>query len=191
MQYGLKLVTPPAVEPVSVAEARLHCYVDDPMQDNLLMGFITAARQHIETVCNRALITQTWELVLDAWPKADREIILPRSPLQRIESITYTDNTGADRELPTYLCDTSSEPGRVGPAFGLFWPGVPLQPMGAIKVRYVAGYGDAEQVPQSFKQAILLLVGQWFENRENVVVGSNTRELPFAVKSLIAPYVVR
>lgn len=67
---AIKLVTAPGVEPVTLAEAKVHLRVDMTMtDDDLLIGnLITAARVHAENVCRRAFVTQQYALYLDAFP---------------------------------------------------------------------------------------------------------------------------
>jgi uncharacterized phiE125 gp8 family phage protein len=66
---GLRQIAAPTVEPISLAEAKLHLRVDFPDDDLLISSLIMAARFDAENKCNRALITQQWELVLDGFPR--------------------------------------------------------------------------------------------------------------------------
>src|SRR3974377_2319928 len=66
----LDLITPPAVEPVTLAEAKQHARVEYPDDDALITGMIVAARRMAETRLRSALITQTWNLYLDSFPSA-------------------------------------------------------------------------------------------------------------------------
>jgi len=168
IQRALKSVTPPASEPVTLAEAKLHVRQDLDTDDTLITGLITAAREEVERICWHALLTQTWELVLDRWPAGDA-IELPRPPLQSVTSVKYTDSSGAETtwSAANYVVDTDSTPGRIVLAYSVTWPTVVLQPTGGIRVRYVAGWTSAANVPQAIKQALLLLVGHWYENRED------------------------
>ncbi len=182
------LSTPPALEPVSLAEAKTHCRIDGSDDDDYLAGLITAARVYLEEVMRRAFLTQTWRASLDAWPD-DSEITLPRAPLQSVISIVYKDSSGAQTtlaETDDYLVDTDSEPGRIVPAVNKNWPETALYPINPIQITYIAGYGDApENVPATIRQAIRLLVGHWYENREATMSGATAREIPLAVDSLI------
>ncbi|MEI9964384.1 MAG: phage head-tail connector protein [Caulobacteraceae bacterium] len=77
------LVTPPAVEPVSVAEIKAHARVDFADDDALLAAFGVAARQHFERQTNRSLISQSGALIFGASPMghcAWRTGLCPRSP---------------------------------------------------------------------------------------------------------------
>lgn len=186
---ALTLVTAPAVEPIDLATAKAHLRVDITDDDSLITALITAARQHVEVITRRALITQTWDLSLDAWPEGNT-ILVPLPPLQSMASITYKDSAGTVYTMPAtnYIVDTAEEPGRIVLAYGKLWPSVTLYPAGAITVRFTAGYGNAVAVPQTIKHAILLLVAQWYENREATVGGAVQREIPFAVEALLWPY---
>jgi uncharacterized phiE125 gp8 family phage protein len=184
---GLVLITPPAEEPVSLAEAKLHLRVDVSDDDALINGLIQAARERAEDILRRALITQTWELTLDQFPSGD-EIELPFPPLQSVASIKYTNSNGDESVFSSddYIVDTAEEPGKVVLAYGSTWPSVTLYPTGAVAVRYVAGYGEAADVPQTFKQAMLLMAGEWYENRENATQPRQA-EIPLAAKNLLWP----
>lgn len=183
---ALVLVMPPAVEPVTLQEGKAHLRVDTTDDDVLISSLITAAREYCEAFQRRAYITQMWELVLDAWPNGP-EIRLPRPPLQSVVAVRYCDFSGTEYTLSPedYIVDTKSEPGRVVLAYGKTWPAVMLYPASPIAIRFTAGYGDPASVPAKVKQAILLLVGHWYENREAVTVGSVSRAVEFAVEALL------
>ncbi len=130
----LQLVTPPAEEPVSLAEARLHLRVDMDDDDALIRSLITAARQAAETLTGRQLITARWKLVLDAFPGPSsmgvpvgasfslpaHAILIPKCPIQSIVSIQYVDMSGAWPVMPPtdYTVDLACEPARITPVFG-------------------------------------------------------------------------
>jgi uncharacterized phiE125 gp8 family phage protein len=195
---GLSLVAGPALDPISLAEAKAHCRITSTDEDGLIAGYILAARQHVEVVCNRALITQTYDLFIDRdWPyyfdldwRCNRRLIeLPMAPARSVTSIVYVDSAGTSQVLAAdqYVVDVTTPIGRVVPAYGAVWPGVRCQPK-AIVVRFVAGYGDQPgSVPEPIRQAMLLLVGFWYENRESASA-TNLTELPFATAALLAPY---
>lgn len=188
MAWALVQVTAPAEEPVSVPEAKLHLRVDGDQEDQWIASVIAVAREHAETMLGRSLVEQTWRLSLDRFPPG-RVIRLPRPPLQAVTSVTYTAPDGSQHVLDEalYDVDTASEPGRIVLRPGASWPETATKP-GAVQIVYAAGYGAAANVPEVFKHAILLLVGHWYEHREQVVVGSNAATLPFAVEALLRPH---
>ncbi len=159
----LRLITPPAVEPVTLAEAKLFLRVDTTADDALITSLIKAARQKGEELSRRAFLTQTWDLVESQWP-ANLIFKIPRPPLQSVTSVTYIDYYQASALWTDYKFDINSEPGRV---ILRSVPGVSLLDAGGILVRFVAGYGDAaDDVPENLKTAVKALVGYWYENRQ-------------------------
>jgi len=192
------LVTPPATDPVTLVEAKAHCRVDIDDDDGYLAGVILAARQHLETETRRAFMQQTWDLTLDyAWPmeRIDgclrNRIVLTRPPVQSVTSISYIDTAGAAQTLAAdqyKLAKGDTGEWFVEPAYGVSWPYIRRE-MAAITVRFVAGYGsNPGDVPEPLRQAMLLLIGSWYENREAVNVGNIVNELPLAVASLVFPF---
>lgn len=183
---GLKLVTGPAVEPVTLAEAKAHLRVTGTDEDALVSALIVAARSFAEECTGRAFVTQTWDYVLDAFPCAAFE--LPKAPLQSVTSVSYVDTDGATQTLDSglYKVDAITDPGRIAPAYGETWPSTRAEE-NAVTIRFVAGYGLAAAVPQPIKQALLLMTGQQFEHREATAEGSWSR-LPLGVDALLGLY---
>jgi uncharacterized phiE125 gp8 family phage protein len=193
---SLTLVTGPLQEPVSLAEAKLHCRIDHDDEDAYVLGLIRAAREMIETWTHRAMVTQTWDQKGDAFPCG--AIVLPIAPVSAVTSITYLDTAGAMQTWSAlnYLTDLPSGPkaqkARVTPGHGVSYP-ITYGVMNAVTVRFVAGYGAVGAlVPMGLRQAIVLLVAHWYQNREAVVVsvGGTATPLPSGVEALIWPYVV-
>lgn len=193
------MITPPQTEPVTLAEAKAHLREDATDADTLkkITDLIKSAREYCEGFQNRAYVTQSQELVLDTWPSG-KEIIIPRPPLQSVESIKYKDKDGLEStwDPVNYIVDPDSAPGRVILGYQKAWPSVELQPAAAIRARFVSGYlptGEGEtadpagNVPQVVKQAMLLLIGHWYEHREAVVTGTISKEIELAVDALLWP----
>lgn len=188
---GLVMVTGPAEEPVSVEEAKLHLRVSTAADDALIGYLIAAAREWVETFCRRALVTQTWDLFLDAWPTGD-QIVLSYPPLRSVTSVQFhrADGTSGTVSSLEYVVDTASEPGRLRLVAGAGWPAAELRVVNGVQVRFSAGYGGAGDVPEGIRQAIKLLVGGLYENREEVIVaqGVSIGVLPFGVRALLSPF---
>lgn len=184
----LLMITEPSVEPVTLEEAKLHCRVDASEDDDLISGLITSARDWVESFDNRALITQTWELILDSFPGSDI-LKLPLPPLQSVSSIKYINDAGIEATFATtdYTVDWRSEPGRIRLMENESWPSVDLYIWNGVRIRFICGFGLAASVPERYKQAIKLLVGHWYENREQVMAGVTPSEIPFGVKALLWP----
>ena len=188
----LSLVTAAAEQPVTLAEAKAHLRVLTTDEDSLIGALVAAAAAHLEGrsgVLGRALVTQTWDVRFDRFPFAGNNgrIELPLPPLQSVTSVKYLDFTGTEVTLAAdqYAVDTGHMIGRLRPAYGLTWPSTRDED-GAVRIRFVAGYGSASAVPTPIKQAILLLVGHWWINRE--AAGDAKGPLAFAVDALTTPY---
>jgi uncharacterized phiE125 gp8 family phage protein len=160
--------------------------------DPLLNIFIKSARLAAERITNRALITQTWDLYLDAFPAW--ELFVPKPALQSVSSISYVDTDGVTRTLATseYLVDAKSEPGRITPVFGGIWPVTRWQ-TNAVTVRFVCGYGAANAVPESIKSWMLMRIKTLWDNRDPFVIASGSLiELPHSyVDGLLDDVTVR
>jgi uncharacterized phiE125 gp8 family phage protein len=180
------IITAPGTEPITLDEAKAHLRVDLEAEDTLIEALITAAREQAEAYLKRALVTQTWELYLDEFPE---QIDVPFPPLQSVTSIVYVDDDGVDQTLDTstYTVDAKAQPGRIVPAYDESWPSTRAVP-NAVTVQFVAGYGAASAVPLSIKQAMLLMIGDMYENRESFVIGQSVNELPLTSERLLWPY---
>ncbi|HNL98397.1 MAG TPA: head-tail connector protein [Accumulibacter sp.] len=179
----LASISPPATEPITLAEAKAHLRVDLTDDDALITALIVAARQYAESETGRSLITQSWRLVLDGFPGGSgpgtagpipsllpgNAILLDQAPVQSITSIQYLDTGGAWQTLPEteWVAELQSAPARITPAFGKTWPAA-LPQIGSVKVEFVAGYGEDAAVPQGIKIWMLLRLGALYENREEV-----------------------
>lgn len=165
-QFSMVTVTGPKVEPVTIDQVKLHTHVNNDDEDSLIQSWISSARRAAENFQNRAYITQTLEIRFDSWPCFP--MLIPRAPIQSVSSIKYVDTDGTEHTLDTadYIVDISSIPGRIGLAYAVTLPTTILQPIDAVRVQYVAGYGDkAESVPEYIKDAIMLYCSWRYENR--------------------------
>ncbi len=153
-----KIITQPSVEPVTLVEAKDHCRVDGTELDALFTGvIIPSARQSAEHEMGRALCTQTRELVLDAFPA---DCVLEGAPIQSLVSVKYLDTAGVEQTLDPQdvILDKDSEPGYLSLNYGMGWPETYDVP-NAVRVRYICGYGGAEDVPAAIKAWMLLAIG--------------------------------
>lgn len=181
-------IAAPASEPLDLATAKLHCRVDGTDDDALVTALIVAAREQAENETGRALVTQTWELVHDAFPEA---FVLRKAPIQSVTSLKYLDAiTGAEQTLNLVdtILDKDSEPGYLVPAYGKSWPDTWPVP-NAVRCRYVCGYGAAAAVPQAIKQWMLLAIGTMYTQRETMVIGDKVLSIPDRFwAALLDPY---
>jgi len=180
-----KLVSGPAVEPVTVAEQKAFSRVEYADDDSIISGVLKAARECAENATNRKLITQAWR----HYPADLRHIVLPFAPVQAVSSVTVWDEAGAAHVLTSgcYVADIISEPATLE-VKNLH--GIALRRHNPLAVEFVCGYGDSgAAVPESIRQAIMLLAAHWYENRVAVAeTALKFEELPMGVKYLLAPY---
>lgn len=187
---GLRLHTPPAVEPISVEEAKSHARIDIDADDTLLGDYIAAAREWAERYTRRQFCTATWEWTLDRFPCSSLQALLaPRPPLASVSEIRYVDQDGATQvwDAGEYQVDARSEPGRILPAYGHTWPATRAQ-LAAVTITFVAGYGDADDVPQALRTAVRMLVSHQYETREPIVTGTIVATVPLGVEALLRAY---
>lgn len=179
------LLAGPAEEPVSLAGAKAFLKVDDTAEDGLIATLIAAARLHIEGVTGRALLAQSWRVVLDDWPD-NRVVKLPVSPLIAVTEISATDDNGASHELA--LDQFAAGPDRlIVPRVVIGMP--MLQERHGIEIDYVAGFGtEPEEVPADIRQALLGLVAHWHEHRDAVIVAGSGAVVPSGFDRLVAAY---
>ena len=188
----LSLITPPAEEPVTLLEAKGHLRVDHATDNDLITLQIVAARQLIEAVTGRALITQTWRLDLPEFPTEPEPIVLPRAPTASITTVQYLDLQGTLTTLDAanylLLADAgpTAGPAQLVPAWNVLWPDTREQP-NAVRITFICGYGLAVAVPPPLKAAILLHVGDLYANREAATAGTTIAVNP-TVDRLTAPY---
>jgi uncharacterized phiE125 gp8 family phage protein len=191
VQYrSLTRQTSPAVEPVTLAEAKAHLRVDTATDDSYIATLITAAREWVEEYLDRALVHQQYVMRLDSFPY---EFELPRPPMATSGTatavvVTYTlgDDSTATLSSTQYRVDRNATPGVVRQLRAGTWPGN-LDDQNAVTVTWWAGYGaSGTSVPAAIRHAILMLVGHWYDgSRSGVVMGSISKEVEFGVKSLL------
>lgn len=162
---GLRLVTGPTIEPVSLAEAKAQLRLTGAEDDGLIAGYILTARRAAESYIRGALITQTWDYTIDyGWPWVNvggvlrYRIELPLHPVVSVSSVSYVDDDGATQTLSTnlYTVRTDGPVSYIEKAYNQEWPSVRSIPA-AITVRFVVGY-EPDAVPDEIKTAIMIHV---------------------------------
>jgi uncharacterized phiE125 gp8 family phage protein len=180
---SLQLTTPPAVEPVTLDDAKAHLRVDTTDDDALITSLISAARARAEWHTGRAFVTQSWVLWLDGWPHGNC-VEIPLPPLQAVTSLTTyaSDDAATVLDASLFQIDTASSPARVT----LKSPAViaNTRKLNAIAIAFDAGYGDAAaDVPQAIRTAILEMIAELYTNR-----GDLESDPPAIAQAMLAPY---
>lgn len=164
---AIKRTVEPALEPISLALAHLQCKPSSADEDELLSLYIAAAREEAETRTRLALITQTWEQTLDAFPCGGVAIKLLKPPVLEIVSVQYIDANGDVQTMAanSYLLDRRVSPGWLLPADGASWP-VAAAVIDAVTITLRAGFGpQPENVPASIRHWMLMAVTTSYESR--------------------------
>lgn len=199
LRHRMRRIARPEVLPVSLAEAKAHCRVFHSDDDGFITGLIMAAVAHLDGTdgwLGRALVTQSWEMVLDAFPR-DYRIRLPLAPVQSVDAVLYRAPDGSELTMADsrwYLANGGEGISWLSLEPQAGWPSTQTRD-GAVRVQFTAGYPAttdsppdlAGNVPEPIKAAILLMVGDMYENREERIVGATVAELP-TVQRLLAPY---
>lgn len=177
----VKLIIPPTTEPLLLLDALEHLRIDSDIdtEDTFVEQAISTCRGFVESITNRKLVTQTWELYLDGFPSKNY-INLPFGNLQSVESVVIKNCLGEETELAAttqYLVDSSSDPGRIVLPYSVSWPTFTPYPFNAVTIRFTCGYGAYMDVPQEYKAAIKLLIGDLYENREAQVILKANQEI--------------
>jgi uncharacterized phiE125 gp8 family phage protein len=186
-----KYIRPVATVAVATCDFSVDVIREQPYsaEDSLISALITAAREYCQGYQNRAFITQTWYLWLDAFPVGDFiKIPLPPMLAAPVPVITYydTEDTVATVAAADYFVDSVSEPARIILNYGESWPTTNLRPANGVCIEFAAGYGaTAASVPQVVRQAMLLLIGHLYDNRE-AGIDKALQEIPFGVKALLS-----
>lgn len=204
---NLAVLTPPAEEPVSLDTAKLHLRVTSTFDDALIAVLITSARELIEKEVRRSLVTRTYQLRMNRFPfwapawswnpmvferlpiGVYGHIHVPKPPLIQVNSIQYVDVNGTLQTLDPsqYLVDVGgSLQGTITPSYGNYFPQTRYQ-LDAVLISYDAGYGAAADVPASLVQAMLLMIGNWYRNRE-ATTETLMSELTLGAKALCSSF---
>lgn len=181
MWYPASIVTPAAGEPVTADQVKAQCRIDDTASDTLITRLIAVARAAVEARCGTRLVQQTISAKCDRFEDLAR---LPFGPVKSITSINYVDADGTEQTVATTVYEARID--GLDAAIVLkrdqSWPSIGFN--SRITVVAVVGY---ETIPPDLTHAMLLLIGGWFENREESVIGVTVDNLPdsLSVDSLL------
>ncbi|MGE0828215.1 MAG: head-tail connector protein [Hyphomonadaceae bacterium] len=180
---SITLLTPPASEPVSLAEAKLFLRVEHDAEDDLIALMIQSAREAVEAGCGRALITRRVRESLDIW-RADSigGALLSVGPATNVVAVRLIAANGSESliDAERYRLDGARDRPRL-----IFEAGLPtlLRSAGGVEVDYDAGLADAAaDLPVGLRLAVLHVAATLFETRQGEA------RIPEAARALMAPY---
>ena len=170
-----ELITASTTRLLTLEQAKLHCRCQHDAENDLFHGWIKAAEAFCQQHTQRALLTSTWRWIGPEFPTLDDEdapIELGVSPIQSISSVTYFDTEGDEIELDAedYQLEARIIAPRLYPGVDVSWPATQAGRIDAVTVEMVAGYTSLDLVPAQFTQAALLMIGEWYVNRETTQI---------------------
>lgn len=181
-----KVTTAPVNEPWTLSDVKNYLKVDTSADDTLITTLISAARQAAESYLNMALITQTITEKLDRLNSPT--LYLSVSPVISVSNFQYADsqNTTQTFASTNYVVDTFSKPARLSLAYGKTWPTL-YGNINDVTITYTAGFGtEASGVPTQIRQAMLMMIADSYDNREDYV-----KKMPTASQYLLNQYRVQ
>ena len=183
------VTTASTIQIISTAEAKVHLKVDTTVEDSYIDDLIAAATDSAQEYTNRFFMATKLKQVADTWNGISE---LFKSQVSSVTTISYYDSDGGLTEWDdtNYLIDTSSMPARVTLVPDGTLPDIQDR-VNAVIVDYTVGVTTAAEVPQAIKQAILLMIGNYYANRSEVVVGSQVNEMPLSAQYLLNQYRVQ
>ena len=174
----------PALEPVSLAEAKAWLRLSGDAEDDLVRALVVAARLMVEAEIGQVLIGQTWRLTGDRWPVGDA-IPVRVGRIIAVSAARIYDENGVATALPVQ--DFTIDNTRVPPVILTVNRTQPGRARAGIEIDLRLGYGEAAaDVPETIRLAIRRLVALWFEHRgdgEGTDVG-----IPASIRALIRPF---
>ncbi len=186
--YGkLVLKTAPTTTPISLAEAKSFLRIDSDFDDDntYITSLINVATSVVEEFTRRRLITQTFNIFYDEFPPY---IDLQIGEVASVTHIKYYDESNALQTLASsnYDVDTKIRPGRIYQSEDGDFPNTFDRP-NAVEVEFVVG-ASASDIPAPIIQGIFIIIGRYYENRQDVVMGTQVNEVPLMVNHLLTPY---
>jgi uncharacterized phiE125 gp8 family phage protein len=190
-----KVIVDVTEEPLTIAECRLHLRIDPDVNsddeethpdDTLILALLAAAREHCENFTGLSLAPKTLEIAMDEFPE-DTIVELPAGPVVSVTSVTVDGEVVAEAN---YELDTYTRPDRLLPVTE--WA-ASTATTNAIKIRYVAGYGDGTDetpIPYALRAAILLVLAHLYEHREDATERALS-SIPLGAKALMRPLRVK
>ena len=185
-----KVITAASSNVLTTTEVKSHLKVDTTADDTLIDNLIIAATNSCQEYTNRFFITTEITQYGDYWSDVGE---LFKSPVQTtLFNVKYYDTVGVLQTLNTskYTLDNISQPARLVAAPDESWPDI-IDGLNAVEINYKVGVDNASDVDNAIKQALLLTIGHWYQNREAVIVGRQVNEMPMSAKYLLDQYKIQ
>ncbi|EFL88956.1 head-tail connector protein [Ahrensia sp. R2A130] len=180
------IITPPALEPLTLADAKLHLRIEHADEDDFITQTIAAARQYVEAVTGERMLTQAWRQYVSDWP-SNRGVRLEISPVQSVVAVTAFDREGVPHQIAPE--DTELVRGS-RPQLLMFSASVdPSLAANGLEIDLTVGQGDLPtDVSPALRQAVAMLVAHWYEFRGAVSPSQQPVSLPAGLDALLRPF---
>lgn len=180
------VVAEPAAEPVSLNEAKKHLEIgdSDTAHDTQLASLIEQARQQWE----RDTAEYTTKRTVTLTVSEIGEMQFPHRPVSAISSITYYDSGNDSQTLSSSVYQLDTANNRLRLAYEQLWPATAAR-WDAVTITYTLGeHDDSTTVPAVAKQAMLLLIGYYFEDRDMMGRDANQAYERLVLKHMRSSY---
>ena len=190
-RFSKVLDTAATSEPIALSEAKLFLKVDTSDDDALIGTIISSAREYVENFTGYQLLSATYTQYLDKFPNKNTAIELLMNPVSAVTHVKYydSDNTLQTWNTSNYDTDLKGKPARITLANDATFPTV-YDRTNAVEIKFVAGYAStsATGFPKQLLNAMYLIIGHLYENRQDVIVGSIVTEMKKGADSILRQY---
>jgi len=175
----LRRTSAAGTSPVTLTEAKAQLRVDDTSEDTLIAALIASSTALVGEMAGRVMAEETWAA---SWSSIAGDIVLPKSPVKELVSVTYYDSADTLQTMSNsdFYLFRSDDLTSLRPKPNKSWP-VTAAREDAITITFTAGYTT---LPTELRMAVLLCIGHLFEHRS--AVDEAMSELPMGVDALVS-----
>ncbi len=192
LPYGrLKIESARTTWAISLAEAKAHLRIDSSYtgDDAYITSLIKMAQNIVEKEAGMLMTEVEMKYIADGF--------LPVIDLgfsgNAVAHVKYNDSSGTQQTLTVdtdYKVSNLDYPNatvKIYPTSGTSWPTTEDAP-DCVEVKFDAGPSEALQIPEGLIQAMYLVIGRYFEMRQDVISGTIVYQVPLGAQHLINQY---